>query len=126
MIEKKTGFPDEGDLVKCTITSVQSHSVFVRIEEYGTNGMIHISEVAPGRIRNMRDFVVEGKSVTSHAGRLAGNPDCFRRHHLDVSGKLQRGGGFRVKRKTLIAGQVLIIGLEQAPLSYDHQRILGF
>ncbi|MBI2664571.1 S1 RNA-binding domain-containing protein [Candidatus Woesearchaeota archaeon] len=73
-------FPDEGELVKCTVTSVQSHSVFVRMEEYGINGMIHISEVAPGRIRNIRDYVVEGKSVICKVLRV--NPE---RGHVDLS-----------------------------------------
>jgi translation initiation factor 2 subunit 1 len=34
-----------------------------KIEEYGKQGLIHISEVSPGRIRNIRDFVKEGKMV---------------------------------------------------------------
>ncbi|MCH7902801.1 S1 RNA-binding domain-containing protein [archaeon] len=80
MINKKTGFPDEGELITCTITSVQSHSVFVRMEEFGINGMIHISEVAPGRIRNIRDYVVEGKSIICKVLRV--NPE---RGHVDLS-----------------------------------------
>ena len=63
MLFKKQGFPEEGDLVLCTVTSVQFHSVFVDIDDYGKGGMIHISEVSPGRIRNIRDFVKEGKKI---------------------------------------------------------------
>ena len=63
MLFKKQGFPEDGELVLCTVTSVQFHSVFVDIDEYGKNGMIHISEVSPGRIRNIRDFVREGKKI---------------------------------------------------------------
>src|SRR3989344_2617485 len=63
MLFKKQGFPEEGELVLCTVTSVQFHSVFVNIDEYGKGGMIHISEVSPGRIRNIRDFVKEGKKI---------------------------------------------------------------
>ena len=70
MLFKKQGFPDEGDLVLCTVTSVQFHSVFVDIEEYGKGGMIHISEVSPGRIRNIRDFVKEGKKVVCKVLRI--------------------------------------------------------
>jgi len=80
MVLKKSPFPEESELLKCTVTSVQSHSVFVRIDEYGINGMIHISEVAPGRIRNMRDYVVEGKSVICKVLRV--NPE---RGHVDLS-----------------------------------------
>ncbi len=63
MLSKKQGFPEEDELVLCTVTSVQHHSVFVNLDEYGKTAMIHISEVAPGRIRNIRDYVKEGKVV---------------------------------------------------------------
>ena len=70
MLLKKQGFPEEGDLVLCTVTSVQFHSVFVDLDEYGKNGMIHISEVSPGRIRNIRDFVKEGKKIVCKVLRI--------------------------------------------------------
>ena len=76
----KKGFPEESELLLCTVTSVQHHSVFVKIEEYGIVGMIHISEVSPGRIRNIRDYVVEGKSVITKVLRV--NPE---RGHVDLS-----------------------------------------
>jgi len=64
MLLKRTNFPEENELVLCTITSVQYHSVFAKLDEFEhRSGMIHISEVAPGRIRNMREFVQEGKKV---------------------------------------------------------------
>ena len=63
MLYKKQGFPEEGELVFCTVSNVQHHSVFCQLEGYGKTGMIHISEVSPGRIRNIRDFVSEGKKI---------------------------------------------------------------
>ncbi len=70
MLFKKQGFPEEGELVLCTVTSVQFHSVFVDIDEFGKGGLIHISEVSPGRIRNIRDFVKEGKKVVCKVLRV--------------------------------------------------------
>ena len=70
MLFKKHGFPEEGDLVLCTVTNVQFHSVFVDMDEYGKGGMIHISEVSPGRIRNIRDFVKEGKKIVCKVLRI--------------------------------------------------------
>jgi translation initiation factor 2 subunit 1 len=70
MFFRKQGFPEESDLVLCTVTSVQFHSVFVDIDEYGKGGMIHISEIAPGRIRNIRDFVKEGKKIVCKVLRI--------------------------------------------------------
>jgi translation initiation factor 2 subunit 1 len=63
MLLKKQGLPEEGELVLCTVTNVQNHCVFAKLEEYGYSGMIHISEIAPGRIRNIRDYVKEGKII---------------------------------------------------------------
>jgi translation initiation factor 2 subunit 1 len=63
MLLKKQGLPEEGELVLCTVTNVQNHCVFARLDEYGYSGMVHISEIAPGRIRNIRDFVKEGKII---------------------------------------------------------------
>lgn len=63
MLLRKQGFPEESEIVLCTVTTVRYNSVFVTLDEYGRTGMIHISEVSPGRIRNIRDFVKEGKVV---------------------------------------------------------------
>jgi translation initiation factor 2 subunit 1 len=64
MLFKKKGFPEVGELVLCKVTKVQFHSVFVRLEEYEhKDGLIHISEISPGRIRNIRDYVKEGKVI---------------------------------------------------------------
>ncbi|MEE9525550.1 MAG: S1 RNA-binding domain-containing protein [Candidatus Woesearchaeota archaeon] len=63
MLYKKEGMPEEDEIVLCTVTNVQHHSVFAKLDEYGKSGMIHISEVSPGRIRNLRDYVQVGKKV---------------------------------------------------------------
>ena len=70
MLFHKEGLPEDGELVWCTVTSVQYHSVFVTMDEYGKTGMIHISEVSPGRIRNIRDFVREGKKIVCKVLRI--------------------------------------------------------
>jgi translation initiation factor 2 subunit 1 len=63
MLYHKTGIPEDSELVLCTVNKVLPNSVFVTLDEYGIDGLIHISEVSPGRIRNIRDFVKEGKKV---------------------------------------------------------------
>jgi len=77
---KKEGFPEEDELVLCTVTAVQFHSVFVTLDEYGKSGLIHISEIAPGRIRNIRDYVVEGKKVVCKVLRVD-----TQKGHIDLS-----------------------------------------
>lgn len=80
MLCRKKGFPEENELVLCNVTSVQHNCVFVTLDEYGKQGMIHISEVSPGRIRNIRDFVREGRKVVCKVLRI--NQE---RGHIDLS-----------------------------------------
>src|SRR3989338_11129087 len=64
MFYKKEGKPESGELVLCTVKKILYHSVFVSLDEYqNIEGMVHISEIAPGRIRNLRDYVKEGKRI---------------------------------------------------------------
>ena len=64
MFYKKKGTPTLGEVVMCTVKKILPHSVFVYIDDYeNKEGMVHISEIAPGRIRNLRDYVTEGKKI---------------------------------------------------------------
>ncbi len=70
MFYKKSGMPEEKEIVLCTITKIYHNSVFANLDEFGKSGMIHISEVSPGRIRNIREFVKEGKKVVCKVLRI--------------------------------------------------------
>ncbi|MEK6916232.1 MAG: S1 RNA-binding domain-containing protein [Nanoarchaeota archaeon] len=70
MFYKKTGLPEESEIVMCTVTNIQYSSVFVNIDDYGISGMIHISEIAAGRIRNIRDYVKESKKIACKVLRV--------------------------------------------------------
>ena len=70
MLLRKTGLPEEDEFVLCTVTKIYFQSVFVIMDEYDKPAMIPISEIAPGRIRNIRDFVKEGKKVVCKVLRI--------------------------------------------------------
>lgn len=80
MLFHREGYPEEDELIMCTVTKVQMNSVFVNVDEYQKQGMIHISEISPGRIRNIRDFVKEGKVVVCKVLRVSRE-----RGHIDLS-----------------------------------------
>lgn len=64
MFYRKKGLPQESEIVVCTVTKVQYHSVFVSLDEYDNkSAMLHISEVSPGRIRNINDYVKKDKVI---------------------------------------------------------------
>lgn len=92
MLLKKKGFPEEEDIVMCTVSKIHFHSVFANIDEYGRTGLIHISEVSPGRIRNLRDFVVEGKKVVCKVLRIDRE-----KGHIDLSLRRVTEGQRRTK-----------------------------
>ncbi|NKE34450.1 translation initiation factor IF-2 subunit alpha [Natronococcus sp. JC468] len=61
---KYSGWPDTGELVVGKIDEIEDFGVFVDLEEYrDQRGLIHISEVASGWIKNVRDHVREGQIV---------------------------------------------------------------
>lgn len=52
------------EIVFCKVTKIYPNSVFVDLLEFQNKaGMIYISEIAPGRIRNLRDFVDMGRQI---------------------------------------------------------------
>lgn len=53
---------DEGDIILCIVKDIVKTTVFVETEN-GKKGSIVFSEVAPGRIRNIRDYVVPNKII---------------------------------------------------------------
>ena len=52
----------EGALVLCTVKKVEKTTVFVEIEGNGEGSMV-FSEVAAGRIRNLRDHISPNKKI---------------------------------------------------------------
>jgi translation initiation factor 2 subunit 1 len=107
MLFQKQGMPQEGDVVFCTVTKVQYHSVFARLDEYDRkSGMIHISEVSPGRIRNINDYVKEGKVVICKVLRINES-----RGHIDLSlrrvNENQRRAKVEERKHQVIAENIL-------------------
>lgn len=57
-------FPEEGELVVCSVKNVKTFGAFVGLDEYeGKEGFIHIAEVASGWIKYIRDHVREGQKI---------------------------------------------------------------
>ena len=66
---------EEGDLVLCTVERIENTIVFVKISFEGkeVDGSITTSEIAPGRIRNLRDYVVPKKKIVCKVLRVSGS-----------------------------------------------------
>ena len=74
-------WPEEGELVVCTVADVKDFAAFVTLDEYGgRRGLIPISEIARGWIKYIRDYIREGQKVVCKV--LSVDPG---RGHIDLS-----------------------------------------
>ncbi len=81
MVRRQSEWPAVDELVMCTIKKVFPQGAFAKLDEYGNNeGMVHISEVASGWIKNIRDHVRENQKVVCKV--LDVDP---KRKHVDLS-----------------------------------------
>jgi translation initiation factor 2 alpha subunit (eIF-2alpha) len=60
---------EEGQIVLCTVEKILGTTVFCKIDDDG-EGTLITSEISPGRIRNLRDYVVPGKKIVCKVLRL--------------------------------------------------------
>jgi len=63
---------EEGDVVLCTVDRIIGTNVFVKIhlDNKEVEGFMVFSEVAPGRIRNIRDYIVPKKKIACKVLRI--------------------------------------------------------
>jgi translation initiation factor 2 alpha subunit (eIF-2alpha) len=63
---------EEGDIILCKVESVTNTITFVRLPN-GKEGTIISSEISPGRIKYMRQFVVPNKKIVCKILEISGN-----------------------------------------------------
>ena len=80
MLYKRKGLPEVDEIVLCKVTKIFPNSVFVDLLEFNDSGMVHISEVSPGRIRNLRDYVSVGRQIVCKVLKIDRD-----RGHIDLS-----------------------------------------
>jgi len=63
---------EEGQIVLCEVQKIVGTTVFIKIQDNG-EGTLITSEIAPGRIRNLRAYVVPGKKIVCKVLRIKEN-----------------------------------------------------
>jgi translation initiation factor 2 subunit 1 len=64
-------YPEEGDLVIGTVTSIRNFGAFVTLDEYANReAFIHLSEVATGWVKYIRDHIREGQKIVARVLRV--------------------------------------------------------
>jgi len=62
---------EENDIVLCTVKRIEGTTVFLDVVDFpGTQATMIFSEVSPGRIRNIREFVVPNKKIVCKVLRI--------------------------------------------------------
>ena len=77
----KKDYPEEGELVVGTVVKVQGFGAFVILDEYpNKEGFIHISEIATGWVKRIRNYVREKQKVVCKVLRVE-----EAKNHIDLS-----------------------------------------
>jgi len=64
-------YPEEGELVIGTVTSIRNFGAFVTLDEYEKReAFIHLSEVATGWVKYIRDHIREGQKIVARVLRI--------------------------------------------------------
>jgi translation initiation factor 2 subunit 1 len=67
----RSELPEEGELVVATVKSIRNFGAFVTLDEYaGREAFIHLSEVATGWVKYIRDHIREGQKTVARVLRV--------------------------------------------------------
>ena len=80
---ERKGWPESDELGVCTVKQVKDFGAFTELDEYGNKeGLIHISEVAAGWVKYIRDHVREGQKIVCKVLNVDSE-----KQHIDLSYK---------------------------------------
>lgn len=64
-------FPEEGDIVIATVKEIRNFGAVVALDEFASReAFIHLSEVAPGWVKYIRDHIREGQKIVARVLRV--------------------------------------------------------
>ncbi len=104
----------EGDVAMCTVKKIEGATVFLDVEGNGEGSMV-MSEVAAGRIRNLREYVVPNKKIVCKILRITnGHPQLSlrrvtAREREEIQDKYQKERTFKSILKTIAKSPEKII-----------------
>ncbi len=112
----KKGLPRPGELVIAEVVSINPNSVIVKLKEYDAEGLIHISEVSSGWIKDIRRFVKTGQEIVAKVMRSHDGVSLSMKRvsSQEGSGKIKNYRlELRAEKLIELAGQSLGLSTEQ-------------
>lgn len=85
----------ENDIIRVKITGIQKYGAFATLENADYNGLIHISEISYGYVKNIHDFMNVGDDI--YAEVLNVDEDC-KQIKLSIKDIDYKKDGNRLKR----------------------------
>lgn len=70
---KRKGMPEMNELVICTVKRITPYAAWCDLNEYGIEGMIHVSEVAGKWVQDIREFVKPNKQYVAKVVKIDGD-----------------------------------------------------
>jgi len=98
-VVRRRGMPSIGELVICKINRVNPNSAFALLEEYGLEGMIHISEICYGWIRDIRKHVKIDQEVVAIVIRIEDDRISLSMKRIDTKKEKTRMKEYRMDQK---------------------------
>lgn len=83
----------KNDIVKATVTGVQTYGAFAQTGDY--DGLIHISEISYGYVRNVNDYLKVGDEIYAE---VVETPDENNHLKLSIKDIDYKKDGARLKR----------------------------
>jgi translation initiation factor 2 alpha subunit (eIF-2alpha) len=115
---------DIDDIVLCTVKRIEGTTIFLDIGGvFDIHASMVLSEVAAGRIRNLRDYVSVGRKIVCKVLKISG--DHVELSLRRVTGKEREGALERVKKEKILKGILKSIvknpgeALEKIKSEYD-------
>ncbi len=92
MTDTSEDWPDEGDLVVCSVKSVKENGAYLDLDGYpGREGFVFIGEIATGWVRNIRAHVREGQRIVAKVIGIKRDRDSITLSIKSVSEERRRG-----------------------------------
>ncbi len=83
----------ENDIIKCKVTGLQKYGAFVTTDE-NHNGLIHISEISYGYVKNISDYLDIGDNIYAEVIKVDDNNNL----KLSIKDIDYRKDGSKLKR----------------------------
>ena len=99
----------KNEVILGTVTGIEKYGIFVTLDEY-YNGLIHISEISDGFVRNINNYVTIGETIKArilevdedgYQVKLSIKNLDYRISQDKKSGIIETGSGFDILKNNL-------------------------